>query len=101
MKNLIINPGSTSTKIAEFDGNTMIFSKSIKHSQGELEKFAGIMDQKQYRSQAVIDTCKEQGINLEEFAGVIAIGGLLYPGIGGVYEVNDTMVRDFMACAYG
>ena len=101
MKNLILNPGSTSTKIAEFDENTMVFSKSIKHSQQELEKFPGIMDQKQYRSQAVIDTCKEQGINLSEIAAVIAIGGLLHPGVGGVYEVNDVMVRDFMACTYG
>jgi len=101
MKNLILNPGSTSTKIAVFDDNTMLFSKSIRHPQEELEKFSGIIAQKQFRSQAVMDTCDEQGIKLSEIASVIGIGGLLYPGVGGVYEVNDAMVRDLTACTYG
>jgi len=101
VKNLILNPGSTSTKIAVYDGLTKVFSKKFMHHQKELEKFPGIMDQKQYRSQAVIDTCKEQGIPLEEITMVIAIGGFLAPVTGGVYEVNDIMIRDFMANRFG
>jgi len=101
MKNLILNPGSTSTKIAVFDDYTQVFSKTIRHSQDELEKFAGIMDQKQYRLQAVTDTIKDQGITLEEIASVIGIGGLLYPGVSGVYAVNETIVRDLLVCTYG
>ena len=101
MKNLILNPGSTSTKIAIFQSEKMIFSKSIRHPQEELEKFATIMDQKDYRSQAVMDTCSEEKIDFAEIAGVIAIGGLLYSGVGGVYEVNDTMLQDLMAGTYG
>ena len=101
MKNLILNPGSTSTKIALFDTNTMIFSKSIRHPQEELAKFSNIMGQKEFRSQAIMETCKEQNIDLKEIAAVIGIGGLLSPGKGGVYEVNDTMVRDLTACTYG
>ena len=101
MKNLILNPGSTSTKIAVFDANTLLFSKSIRHPQDEIEKFPGIKDQKEYRSQAVINTCNEQGIDLTEIAGVIGIGGFLYPGVGGVYEVNDKMVEDLMSGNYG
>jgi len=101
VKNLILNPGSTSTKIAVYDGLTKVFSKKYIHPQSELEKFSGVMAQKQYRSKAVIDTCKEQGIPIEEISLVIAIGGFLAPVTGGVYEVNETMVRDFMASAYG
>jgi butyrate kinase len=101
MKNLILNPGSTSTKIAVYDGLTKVFSKKFMHRQGELEKFPGVMDQKQYRSQAVIDTCKEQGIPLEEITMVIAIGGFMRMVTGGVYEVNDIMIQDLMACTYG
>ena len=101
MKNLILNPGSTSTKIAVFDANTKVFTRSITHLQEDLGKFTHIMDQKQYRSQAIMDTCKEEQIALEEIAGVIGIGGLLYPGVGGVYGVNDAMIRDLMACTYG
>jgi len=101
LKNLILNPGSTSTKIAVFDANTMVFSKSIKHSQEELEKFACIIDQKQYRLKAIMDTCNEQGLKLAEINAVIGIGGLLYPGVGGVYEVNDKMLGDLAAAAYG
>ena len=101
MKNLILNPGSTSTKIAVYDGYTQVFSKTINHAQAELEKFASIMDQKQYRSQAVMDACEEHKVSLADIAAVIGIGGLLYPGVGGVYEVNDAMLRDLAAGSYG
>jgi len=100
MKTLILNPGSTSTKIAVFDANTQIFSKTIDHPQAELEKFTTAMDQKQYRSQAILDACAGHGVSLSEIAVVIGIGGLLYPGVGGVYEVNDTMIRDLTAATY-
>lgn len=101
MINLILNPGSTSTKIALFDGNTQIFSKSVRHSQDDLVKFMSIVDQKQYRSQAVMDALNEQGVNLSDIAGVIAIGGFVRPGVGGVYEVNDAMIRDLAGAVYG
>ena len=100
MNNLILNPGSTSTKIAVFDTYTMVFSKSIRHPQKELEQFAGIMEQRHYRSQVIMDTCDEQGIRLAEISAVIGIGGFLYPGVGGVYEVNDKMIEDLMECTY-
>jgi len=99
--NLILNPGSTSTKIALYEGNKEVFSKSVRHPQDDLVKFATIMDQKQFRSQAVMDACNEQGIDLAKIDGVIAIGGLLYQGVGGVYEVNDLVVRDLTAGTYG
>jgi len=101
VKNLILNPGSTSTKIAVYDGLTKIFSKKFILPQTELEKFHCVMDQKNYRSKAVIDTCREQGVPIEEITMVIAIGGFLAPVTGGVYEVNETMVRDLMASTYG
>ena len=99
--NLILNPGSTSTKIAVYSGNTQVFAKTVKHSQDDLAGFAAIADQKQYRSRAVMAACGEQGINLDEIEGVIALGGLLYSGVGGVYEVNDIMVRDLTEETYG
>ena len=101
MKNLILNPGSTSTKIAVYDTYAQVFTRTIDHAQTELENFASVMDQRQYRSRAIMDTCGDQGIALTEIAAVIGIGGLLYPGVGGVYEVNDTMLRDLTAAAYG
>ena len=101
MKNLILNPGSTSTKIAVYEGNTQVFAKTARHPQEELEKFAGIIDQKLYRSQAVMNACNEHEVNFSEIAGVIAIGGFLRPGSGGVYEVNDLMVHDLTAGTYG
>ena len=101
MKNLIINPGSTSTKIAVYDENTQVFSQTIKHKQEDLDKFSKIMDQKEYRSQTIIDTCKEQGVDLAGISAVVAIGGLLYAGVSGIYEVNEKMIQDLSACTYG
>ena len=99
--NMILNPGSTSTKIALYEGNTQVFSKSVRHPQSDLEGFSAVADQKQFRSQAVMDAFGEQGIDPAKIDGVIAIGGLLYPGVGGVYEVNELMVRDLLAGTYG
>jgi butyrate kinase len=101
MKNLVLNPGSTSTKIAVFEGNAPVFSQSIRHSQKDLEGFQGVIEQKEYRSAAVMDALKEHGMALTEIGGVIGIGGMLYPGKGGVYEVNAKMAGDLVACAYG
>lgn len=49
-KVLALNPGSTSTKIALFDGEECLFSKNVSHDAGELEKFATLSEQLPYLS---------------------------------------------------
>lgn len=92
MKILAINPGSTSTKIAVFEDATPTMTHTIRHSVEELAKFRRVIDQLDYRRELVIKALADNAIPFE-FDAVIGRGGLTRPIPGGVYEVNDEMVR--------
>ncbi|MFV0545129.1 MAG: butyrate kinase [Bacteroides sp.] len=93
MKILVINPGSTSTKIAVYENETPVLVRNIRHSMDELSAFHQIMDQFQFRKELVLQELKANDIVLE-FDAVIGRGGLVKPIAGGVYEVNEAMKRD-------
>ena len=93
-KILTINPGSTSTKIAVFEGEEQVFKKNIKHSAEEVAKYDRIADQKPFRTEVILSELKEAGIDIKEMACVVGRGGLLRPLVSGVYEVNDAMIND-------
>lgn len=93
-KILTINPGSTSTKIAVFEGEEQIFKKNIKHSAEEVAKFERIADQKPFRTEVILKELREAGIDIKEMACVVGRGGLLRPMVSGVYEVNEAMIHD-------
>ena len=91
---LAINPGSTSTKIAVYEGEIPVFLKNIKHSTEELEQFDKITDQFQFRKNLILTQLEEAEIPLSEIQIVVGRGGLLKPIESGVYEVNGPMVHD-------
>ena len=55
---LAINPGSTSTKIAVYENETLTFKKSIRHSTEVINSFETIYDQFEFRREAVLNTLK-------------------------------------------
>lgn len=63
---LVINPGSTSTKIGVFHDDRSIFEKSIRHDEAELQQYQTIIDQYSFRKQAILETLHEQGINISK-----------------------------------
>lgn len=101
MKILVINPGSTSTKISVFDEEKEIFSKNIAHSREELAPFSKISDQLDFRKEIVLSTLKETGFKIEDFNAVAARGGNTHPLESGVYRVNEKMVEDLLSLQYG
>ncbi len=94
MKQLIINPGSTSTKIAVYKDETMIFEKTIRHTTEELQPFSTVVDQFLFRKELIIFALKENNILLSELDSVVGRGGLLKPIEGGTYAVNDKLIED-------
>ncbi|OWZ84000.1 butyrate kinase [Natranaerobius trueperi] len=90
---LVINPGSTSTKIAIFDGEKPLFEKKLSHSPEELNEYDSIIDQYDLRKESILSTLDEQGINFNKLDAVVARGGLLKPISGGTYRVNDLMIE--------
>jgi len=94
MKQLIINPGSTSTKIAVFDDENEIFVNTLRHSNEELSKFNKVTDQFEFRKNLIIDALKENNIEQNSLSAIVGRGGLLKPIEGGTYSVNDKMIDD-------
>lgn len=91
-KILVMNPGSTSTKIAVYQDETPLFVESIEHSQKELEPFENIIDQYEMRKDLILSTMEKNGVKKEDLTAIVSRGGLLPPIEAGAYEVNDDMV---------
>lgn len=93
MKILVINPGSTSTKLAVYEDSIQVWRESIYHSAEELAPFHHINEQYEYRKKHVYTALEKAGISLH-FDAIIARGGLLKPIPGGVYRINERIKHD-------
>jgi len=101
MRVLVINPGSTSTKIAVFEDGTSLLEKTIRHSSEELKDFKRIIDQYDFRVKVIETELNANGFKLEDFDAFVGRGGLLHPIESGTYRVNEAMVQDLKECRYG
>ena len=93
-KILVINPGSTSTKIAVFGDEEVLLSSTVKHSTQELQRFSNVIDQYEFRRNHILEYLAKEKIDLTEINVVVGRGGLLRPLQSGVYEVNERMIND-------
>ena len=101
---LVVNPGSTSTKIAVYEASGQAaesdddlreaFGTTLRHDADELQKLGAVKDQLNYRKQVVLDALQENGYELVDFAAIACRGGLVRQIPGGTYRVNETLVRD-------
>ena len=94
---LVINTGSTSSKIGFYDAGEKLFEKNLTHTAEEIAAYDSVMDQTPMRRDAIIDFLKEKGIALESIDVAMARGGLITPIRTGVYEVNKEMRDALMA----
>ncbi|MGL4797642.1 MAG: butyrate kinase [Paraclostridium sp.] len=91
-KILAINPGSTSTKIAVYDDENLMFSETINHSAEELSKFSNIVSQFGMRKEAIVKLLEKNNFDIKTLSTVVGRGGLLPPVKSGAYLVNDIMI---------
>ena len=94
IKSLIINPGSTSTKIGVFEDETLLFEETLRHPTEEIMKYASIIDQKDFRKNIILSFLKEKNCDLGSFDVVVGRGGMLKPVSGGTYAVTDALLAD-------
>ena len=100
MKVLVINPGSTSTKVALFHRESELWRKNV--AQPVEERFPTLDAQLATRRETVLRALREEaGFQPKEVGAVIGRGGLLHPLDGGVYRVNQAMKEDLAQCRYG
>lgn len=98
---LVINPGSTSTKIAVFDDENIIFEETLRHSTEEICSFNRIYDQLDFRKDIILKALEKNKISLESLNAIVGRGGLLKPIEGGTYEINEKMVEDLKSGSRG
>ena len=94
---LVINPGSTSTKLAVFDDDKRIMAVTVRHPLEEVKHFKWMMDQFDYRMALIEKALEENGIKKESLTCVMARGGLLPPVPSGAFRINKAMVDYFYA----
>ncbi len=90
---LVINPGSTSTRIAVYSDQRVVFTVNIRHEPEQLSGFPAITDQLDFRREVILRELSDRQIPLR-FDAVIGRGGLLRPVPGGVYIVNERMKHE-------
>lgn len=98
---LIINPGSTSTKIAIFDNEKPVLEQTLRHSNEELAPYASVIEQFDFRKNVILETLNANGINITKLSAVVGRGGLLKPMVGGTYSVNEKMLEDLKGTVMG
>lgn len=92
MKVLVINPGSTSTKIAIYEKETPVYTQSINHSIEDLAHFHHVLDQLDYRMNIIHDVLEDAGYHISELDAVSARGGFTKPVVAGTYVVDENVV---------
>lgn len=98
---LVINPGSTSTKIAIYQDLDQVFLEVISHPATELAQFREVFEQHAFRKNIIYEVLEAKKINLKALAAVVGRSGLCKPIPSGVYEVNERMINDLKTSAYG
>lgn len=100
-KSLIINPGSTSTKIGVFEDETLLFEETLRHATEEIAKYDSIVAQKDFRKEVITNLLKEKNFDIQTLDVVVGRGGLLKPIPGGTYAVTDALVKDLVEAKRG
>lgn len=89
---LVVNPGSTSTKLAVYEGESELYNLTARHDEGALARCGPIYMQLNYRLGLVLETLEEQGFDLSRLDAVMGRGGILPPMHSGGYYVNQRMI---------
>lgn len=101
IKSLILNPGSTSTKLGVFEEETLLFEETLRHPTEEIAKYASVIDQKDFRKDIILAFLKEKDCDIHSFDVVVGRGGMLKPVAGGTYAVTDALLADLKVGVQG
>lgn len=99
---IVINPGSTSTKVALYNRDGEIKTESVRHDQAELDKYDRISDQLEYRLSHIKAFLQaELSESKVKIVGIVGRGGIVKPLSGGTYKINEAFLKDAFDGTYG
>ena len=96
-KIFVINPGSTSTKLALFENEHKILETNVFHDSSVLLQFPTVNAQLPYRKKVIMDFLSENHIDLSDVDAIVGRGGSCYPVASGVYVIDDKLIDDTAA----
>lgn len=100
-KVLAMNFGSTSTKVAVFEGDNQVLLKVFRHTPEDMKGLTTMDQNAAFRLPLILQYLEDEKVNLNDFDAIVGRGGLIHPVVGGTYAVNDKMLEDLRSCAYG
>lgn len=98
---LVINPGSTSTKIAVYKNDKPVIEKTLRHDVKELKPYKSIIDQIPFRKQIINNFLEQHNYHLKDMDVFVGRGGMMKPLAGGTYRISQEMVDDLSSMKYG
>ncbi|SHH66751.1 butyrate kinase [Sporobacter termitidis DSM 10068] len=93
---LVINPGSTSTKIAVYENDDPVVEQSVQHRPEEFKGCASTLEQRDIRYGHVMRMLEAHGIPPESLDAVVGRGGIIRPIESGTYHINEKMKQDLI-----
>ena len=94
MKLLIINPGSTSTKLSLYEDERELWEESVFHDAPELLQFPTVNDQLPFRRQVILDLLDRHNCRPEQIEVYVGRGGSAHPQCAGVMEIDERLYED-------
>ncbi|MGV2940216.1 butyrate kinase [Mesobacillus sp. LC4] len=101
MKILAVNPGSTSTKLAVYENEDLLFEETIRHPDDEIMKLPELDDQLPYRLESILEALRLQDFNPSHLDAVVGRGGMLKPMDSGTYLIDENLLNDARSGKYG
>jgi butyrate kinase len=98
---LTINPGSTSTKVALFEGEGRVFEVAERHDAEAMGSFSSVQDQFRFRLDRVHKILEKHNVVCGSLHAVVGRGGLVHPLESGTYRINEDMLKDLNTGTYG
>lgn len=100
-KLLMINMGSTSTKLGVYEGETPKWQQTLSHPREIIGKYLKFMDQYEYRMSTILETLQEKGDDVTSFDAFVSRGGTVQPVPGGTYKITEKMLTDSQSGKFG
>ncbi len=100
-KILVINPGSTSTKVSLFENEESVFEKSLFHDADELLKYPHVNGQLDFRYGVILGMLKEEGVEPSEIDAYVGRGGSACTQPGGITRIDEKLYEDTVAAVGG
>ena len=90
---LVINPGSTTTKIAVFRDMKVLFEETITHDPAKLKEMGDIFGQMEFREELIRETLRERGYDVKDLSAAVGRGGMIVGLCGGGYRVTPKLCQ--------